>query len=172
MVKTYRVLICFITNKRKFIMKISEKLKEMGIMLPSKKPGGVYKPVVQVGRELYVSGQGCAVGGKPAFQGKVGAECTLEDGKTAARICAINALGALADYLGDIDKVDCIVKTLAFVNSTPDFSQQHLVANGCSEFLRDLFGEEKGVGARSAIGVAQLPGNIPVEIEFVFEAKV
>lgn len=151
---------------------INEKLSQMGIVLPpSQAKGGVYKPVLQIGNFLFVSGQGCTKEGKPLFQGAVGKECSLEEGQAAAKVCAINALVVLKDYLGDLNKVERLVKTLAFVHSAPDFSLQHLVANGASQFLCDLFGEDKGVGARSAIGVTQLPGNIPVEIEFVFEKK-
>ena len=91
--------------------------------------------------------------------------------RTGTGGCAINALGVLQDYLGDLRKVKCLVKTLAFVHSAPDFAMQHIVANGCSDFLKIVFGDDAGVGARSAIGVAQLPNNIPVEIEFVFEAE-
>lgn len=150
-------------------MDINEKLKQMGIVLPEKTvKGGVYQPVLKTGRQLYVSGQGCTKEGTPVYQGRVGAECSLEDAQVAAKLCAINALAALNQYLGDLNGIR-LVKTLAFVSSDPSFSLQHLAANGCSEFLREVFGDEKGVGARSAIGVAQLPGNIPVEIEFLFE---
>lgn len=151
---------------------IYENLRKLGVEVPTDNPkGGIYKPVLQAGTMLYVSGQGCTKSGKPLFQGKLGAECSIEEGQEAAKACAINALGVLQDYLGDLNKIDRIVKTLAFVSSDPSFSQQHIVANGCSEFIRQILGEDKGVGARSAIGVAQLPGNIPVEIEFVFEIK-
>lgn len=153
-------------------MNVNETLKKLDVELPNPPPkGGVYKPVKQVGKLLFVSGQGCTKDGKPLFQGKVGKECTLEMGQAAAKVCALNALSVLKDYLGDLDKVKCLVKTLAFVSSDPTFSQQHLVANGCSMFLSEVFGADNGVGSRSAIGVAQLPGNIPVEIEFVFEEK-
>ena len=146
--------------------------KKAGVEVPGDNPkGGIYKPVMRVGNMLYVSGQGCTVSGKPVYQGAVGRECTLEEGQDAAKLCAINALGVLQDYLGDLRKVKCLVKTLAFVHSAPDFALQHLVANGCSDFLKTVFGDDAGVGARSAIGVAQLPNNIPVEIEFVFEAE-
>lgn len=153
-------------------MDIYQKLHALGIDIsgtPAK--GGVYKPVNQIGNLLFVSGQGCTIKGKPMFQGKVGKECSLEDGQHAAKQCAINALICLQDHLGDLNKVKCLVKTLAFVASDSSFSQQHLVANGCSEFLAQVFGDDHGVGARSAIGVAQLPGNIPVEIEFIFEKE-
>ena len=153
-------------------MDIIEVLKKMNVELPAPPPkGGVYKPVKQVGKLLFVSGQGCTRDGKPLYQGKVGKECSLEEGQAAARVCALNALSVLKEYLGDLNKIKCLVKTLAFVSSDPSFSQQHLVANGCSMFLSELLGADAGVGSRSAVGVAQLPGNIPVEIEFVFEER-
>ena len=154
------------------MQEIYENLKKAGVEVPGDNPkGGIYKPVMRVGNMLYVSGQGCTVSGKPVYQGAVGRECTLEEGQDAAKLCAINSLGVLQDYLGDLRKVKCLVKTLAFVHSAPDFALQHLVANGCSDFLKTVFRDDAGVGARSAIGVAQLPNNIPVEIEFVFEAE-
>jgi len=151
-------------------MDVYEQLEKLKVVLPQPSlKGGVYKPVKQVGNLLYISGQGCTQQGKPIMEGKVGKECTLEMGQLAARQCALNALGLLQDYLGDLNKVKGLVKTLAFVSSDPSFSQQHVVANGCSQFLCEVLGEEVGVGSRSAIGVSQLPGNIPVEIEFIFE---
>lgn len=154
------------------MQEIYENLRNAGIEIPTDNPkGGIYKPVIRIGNMLYVSGQGCTINGNPVYQGAIGKECTLEQGQDAARYCAINALGVLQDYLGDLRKVKRLVKTLAFVHSSPDFALQHLVANGCSEFMKAIFGEDAGVGARSAIGVAQLPNNIPVEIEFVFEAE-
>ena len=154
--------------KRRFVM-VEEFLRKMNIEIPAKVVrGGVYKPVMQSGNQLYVSGQGCTRDGKPVYQGTVGKDVTLEEAQDAARICAINALAALKEHLGTLDGIR-LVKTLAFVASDSSFSDQHLAANGCSEFLKSLYGDDLGVGARSAIGVAKLPGNIPVEIEFVFE---
>ena len=154
------------------MQEIYENLKKAGVEVPGDNPkGGIYKPVLRIGNMLYVSGQGCTESGIPIYQGAVGRECTLGQGQEAARLCAINALGVLQDHLGDLRKIKRLVKTLAFVHSAPDFVLQHLVANGCSEFLKTILGEDAGVGARSAIGVAQLPNGIPVEIEFVFEAE-
>lgn len=153
-------------------MDINEVLKNLNVELPVPPAnGGIYKPVKQVGKLLFVSGQGCTRDGKPLYQGKVGKECSLEDGQMAAKVCALNALSVLNEYLGDLNKIKCLVKTLVFVSSDSSFSKQHLVANGCSKFLSEIFGDDAGVGSRSAVGVAQLPGNIPVEIEFVFEEK-
>jgi len=146
------------------------KLKELGIELPPPPPlGGLYKPVKKVGNLLYVSGQGPTLHGIPQVSGKVGAERTLEDGQRAARLCVLNALSVLHQYLGDLNKIKSIVKLLVFVQSAPGFNRQPEVANGASQLLVDIFGEERGLGARSAIGANELPGDISVEIEFIFE---
>lgn len=148
---------------------VYEKLKELGYALPSLPPtGGVYKPVKQLGNMLYVSGQGAITGGVPAITGKVGESCTIEQGQEAARLCALNALSTLHAYLGDLNRIRSVVKTLGFVASAPGFNQQPKVMDGCSMLLRDVFGED-GVGARSAIGANELPGNIACEVEFLFE---
>lgn len=150
-------------------MNATEKLEKMGIELPPAPPkGGIYKPVRKVGNMLYVSGQGATRNGVPIMEGKVGAECTLEQGQEAARVCTLNALAALKDFLGDLNEIKSVVKTLGFVASAPNFNSQPQVINGSSQLLKDIWGED-GVGARSAIGVNELPGNIPVEIEFIFE---
>lgn len=147
-----------------------EKLKEMGYELPPLPPkGGVYKPVVQVDRLLYVSGQGATIAGVPQITGYVGNDVSVEEGRQAARICALNALSNLNAFTGDLNKVKRLVKTLGFVQSAPGFHDQPVVINGASELLRDLFGEENGVGARSAVSCNELPGNTSVEIEFIFE---
>jgi len=150
-------------------MDIYARLKELGYEIPPLPPkGGIYKPVCQVGNLLYVSGQGATVKGVPEITGKVGRERTIEEGQKAAALCALNALATLEDYLGDLNKLKRLVKTLGFVASAADFNDQPVVMNGCSGFFRDLMGED-GVGARSAIGVNELPGNITVEVEFIFE---
>jgi len=151
-------------------MDVYEKLKEMDLNLPSPVyPKAILKPVKQVGNMLYVSGQTSSENGAPAVSGKVGAERTIEEGQKAARICAINALSHLENYLGDLNKIKSLVKTLGFVASAPGFNEQPKVINGASALFRDLLGEEAGVGVRSAIGVNELPGNVTVEIEFIFE---
>ncbi|HOV26032.1 MAG TPA: RidA family protein [Pseudobacteroides sp.] len=150
-------------------MDVYERIKELGYEIPELPPkGGIYKPVKQVGNMLYVSGQGATKKGIPVITGKVGAERTIEEGQDAARICALNALSTLHDYLGDLNKIKSLVKTLGFVASDDNFNQQPKVIDGASKLLADIFGED-GIGARSAIGVNELPGNITVEIEFIFE---
>ena len=128
-------------------MDIYSKLKELNITLPDLPPkGGIYKPVRQVGNLLYVSGQGATVKGVPEIVGKVGAERTLEEGQQAARLCALNALATLEDYLGDLNKIKSVVKTLAFVASAPGFNSQPQVVDGASGLYREIWGED-GVGA-------------------------
>lgn len=126
-------------------------------------------PVKQVGNLLYVSGQGATVRGVPVVTGKVGADRTLEEGQQAARICVMNGLSTLQNYLGDLNRIKSLVKTLGFVASAADFNMQPKVIDGASLLLVDLLGPENGIGARSAIGTNELPGNITVEIEFIFE---
>lgn len=148
---------------------VYETLKDLGLSLPNPPPrGGIYKPVKQIGNLLYVSGQGATRDGVPAIVGHVGAECTVEQGQEAARLCALNALSVLHAHLGDLNRIKSLVKLLGFVASAPGFSQQPLVMNGASQLFKDLYGED-GVGARSAIGVNELPGGIAVEVEFIFE---
>jgi enamine deaminase RidA (YjgF/YER057c/UK114 family) len=150
-------------------MGVYEKLKTLGLELPAPSPrGGLYAPVRQAGTMLYVSGQGPTEGGKPLFTGKLGREISIEQGQAAARRCVLNGLAALHEYLGDLDKIAGVVKVLGFVASAPGFNSQPMVINGGSQLLIDLFGE-KGWHARSAIGTNELPGDIPVEIEFIFE---
>jgi enamine deaminase RidA (YjgF/YER057c/UK114 family) len=124
--------------------------------------------VRQLGNCLYVSGQGPIKEGVPVVVGKAGAERTIEEAQEAARLCVLNGLSVLHDYLGDLNKIKGLVKTLGFVQSAPGFTQQPKVIDGASAMLRDIWGED-GVGARSAIGVNELPSGITVEIEFIFE---
>jgi enamine deaminase RidA (YjgF/YER057c/UK114 family) len=150
-------------------MDVYETLTKLDLALPEIPPlGGIYKPVKQLGNILFVSGQGATVRGVPAIVGKLGAEKSIEEGRDAARMCTLNCLSVLHAFLGDLNKIKSVVKVLGFVASAPDFNQQPKVIDGASQLLFDLFGEN-GKGARSAIGVNELPGNIAVEIEFMFE---
>ena len=152
-------------------MDVYENLKQLGITLPEPPPkGGLYTPCVISGNMAYISGCGCAIGDeKPA--GKLGAEYDLEAGQRFARNCALNILAVLQRDVGDLNRVAKAVKMLAFVASADDFYMQPQVANGASQLLCDVFGAENGIPARSAIGVNVLPGNLPVEVECVFELK-
>jgi len=150
-------------------VKIEKKLEEMGIVLPEPKQGAaLLLPVKQLGNALYVSGQLPFKDGELMFTGKVSGDKTIEEGQEAARLCAINAIGALKNYLGDLDKVKNIVKLLIFVNSSEGFIDQPLVGNGASQVFIDVFGEA-GKHARSAVGIYQLPRDATVEIEVIAE---
>jgi enamine deaminase RidA (YjgF/YER057c/UK114 family) len=152
-------------------MNIYENLKKLGLELPEPPPrGGLYTPVRQVGSMLYVSGQGPTEKGLPLYTGKLGQGITIEQGQAAACRCTLNALSVLHAYLGDLNRIAGVVKVLGFVASAPGFNSQPMVINGGSQLLIDLFGDS-GWHARSAIGTNELPGDIPVEIEFIFELK-
>ena len=149
-------------------MDVYAKLKELNLTLPElPSRGGIYKRVRQAGNCLYLSGQVPNVNGV-FITGRVGDDRTVEEGQEAARICVLNALSILHDYLGDLNRVKGLIKTLAFVRSADGFTQQPQVANGASGLLQEIWGED-GLGARSAIGVSELPAGVCVEIEFIFE---
>ena len=147
----------------------AERLKELGIDLPDiASPLGSYKPASVTGSLLFVSGQLPLSGGKPLFEGKVGADVSSEDAALAARQSAINALAVLKKELGTLDNVKKIVKVTGYVASAPGFTGQAGVINGASDLFFDVFGEE-GRHARAAVGVSELPLNSPVEVEIVAE---
>jgi enamine deaminase RidA (YjgF/YER057c/UK114 family) len=142
----------------------------LGLTLPPAPPrGGVYKPVVIVGNVAYVSGHGPYRGPDDYICGRVGADMSLEEGKAAARQVGLAMLATLKKELGSLDRVKRVVKLLGMVNSTPDFGEHPKVINVCSELFGQVWGEENGIGARSAVGMGSLPGNIAVEIEGIFE---
>ena len=152
-------------------MDVYERLEQLSVKLPNPPArGGVYTPVKQVGKLLYVSGQGPNIDGKPAYTGKAGAQRTLEEAQKAAWICAINMLSVVNEYIGDLNKVKGVVRLLGFVESAPGFTSQPAVINAASQLFVDLFGDE-GWHARSAIGVNELPSDITVEIEGIFELR-
>lgn len=147
------------------------RLKELNLTLPpAPKAMAKYKPALLVGTMLYVSGHGPAkITDKTPLQGKVGSELTLDQGKECARAVGLNILSTVRATLGSLDKVKRLVKTLGMVNCTSDFKDQPQVINGFSELMAEVFGEDAGVSARSAVGMGSLPNNIPVEIECQFE---
>jgi len=148
-----------------------ENLTKLGYSLPELPSlGGLYVRMKRIGSMVYVSGQGPAVNGVPPRKGKVGADMTVEEGQEAARMCVLNALAVLHDGLGSLERVKNVVKLLGFVASAPGFTSQPMVINGASQLLIDVFGEA-GKHARSAVGTNELPGDIPVEIEFIFEVE-
>ena len=148
----------------------TSRLAELGVTLPEvAKPLAAYVPAVRTGDLVYTSGQLPLEGGKPSHSGKVGAEVTPEEAKAAARTCALNALAAVHALVG-IDSIVRIVKVVGFVASETGFSGQPGVVNGASEFLGEVFGEA-GAHARSAVGVAELPLGVPVEVELIVEVN-
>jgi enamine deaminase RidA (YjgF/YER057c/UK114 family) len=136
---------------------------------PAAKPMGVYKPVVIVDNIAYVSGHGPLKPDGTLHTGRVGDDVDQAAGYAAARQTGLAILATLRSHLGSLDRVQRVVKLLGMVNCTPEFHQHPAVINGCSELLAAVFGPERGIGARSAVGMGSLPGNITVEIEGIFE---
>jgi enamine deaminase RidA (YjgF/YER057c/UK114 family) len=148
---------------------VEARLAELGVTLPEvAAPLAAYQPAVRSGAFVYTSGQLPLVEGALRMTGKVGAEVTPEEAKDLARTCALNALAAVKSVAGDLDLVARVVKVTGFVASAPDFTGQPAVINGASELLGEVFGD-KGVHARSAVGVAVLPLDAPVEVEIQVE---
>lgn len=146
------------------------RLAALNVTLPDAPPlGGVYKPVVIVGNLAYVSGHGPLLPGGTMITGVVGRDLDLAAGYNAARQVGLTILATLRAQLGSLDRVARVVKTLGMVNSAPDFYEHPKVINGYSELFAQVFGEEAGIGARSAVGMGPLPGNIAVEIEVILE---
>ncbi len=147
------------------------RIKELKLELPPvAKPAGVYKPVVVAGKYLYVSGQGPLKSDGTLIKGRVGEDLDLDAGKLAARQVGLAMLATIKAHFGDLNRIKRIVKTLGMVNSTPEFGGQPAVINGFSELMSEVFGEENGIGARSAVG-AMLPGNMAIEVEAIFEIE-
>ena len=147
---------------------IEEKIEQMGITIPeAAKPLAAYIPALKVGNLIMTSGQVPIAAGLIKYQGK---ELTEEDGKEAAKLCAINCLSAVKSLTGSLDKIKRIIKLTVFVNSAEGFTAQPKVANGASEFIVEIFGEA-GKHVRSAVGVSELPLNSAVEIEMIVEVS-
>ncbi|MDQ1296597.1 MAG: hypothetical protein QG611_575 [Bacteroidota bacterium] len=152
-------------------MKIDPDLRiiELNLILPpAPKPAGVYKPVLVVDKFLYVSGQGPIKSDGNIMTGKLGSDLDTEEGKLAARQAGLTMLSTIKTHFGELKRIKRIVKVLGMVNSAPDFYQHPSVINGFSELMAAVFGEENGIGVRSAVGMI-LPSNIPVEVEAIFE---
>jgi enamine deaminase RidA (YjgF/YER057c/UK114 family) len=151
-------------------LNVYDKLKELGIELPTAgAPAAAYVMSAQSGNTVYLSGHIAKKDGK-VWAGKLGATLTTEEGKLAARSIAIDLLATLHAHVGDLNRVTRIVKLMSLVNSTLEFTEQHLVTNGASELIADVFGE-RGKHARSAFGVAQIPLGACVEIELIAEVE-
>jgi len=152
-------------------MKNSETIKKLGLVFPpAPKPLGVYLPTLVVDRFLYVSGHGPLKNDGSLIKGKVGSDLDREEGKTAARKVGLTMLSTIINNYGNIDNIKRVVKVLGMVNATPEFKDHPYVINGFSELMVEVFGEEMGIGVRSAVGMS-LPQNIAVEIEAHFELK-
>lgn len=151
-------------------MNPEQRLKDLHLELPpAPKPIGVYKPLVTMDKLAYASGHGPLRSDGTLITGRVGADMDLAAGKAAARQVGLAILATLRASLGSLDRVKRVIKVLGMVNCTPDFPDHPKVINGCSELFAEIFGADLGVGARSAVGMNSLPGNIAVEIEAIFE---
>ena len=151
-------------------MSAESRLKELQLVLPpAPKPVAVYRPMVVLGNVAYVSGHGPVCTDGSLIKGVVGRDVDLAGGHAAARQVGLAILATLRENLGSLDRVKRVVKILGMVNTAQDFYDHPKVINGCSELFADIWGKEHGIGARSAVGMGPLPGNIAVEIEAIFE---
>lgn len=153
-------------------MQTEQKIKELGLELPK-----VSAPIANfvnsrlAGGFLYLSGQGPKDAAGVLHQGKLGQDLTVEQGYEHAKYVGLNLLAVAKEALGDLDRIEAVVKLLGMVNATPDFTDHPKVVNGCSDLMVEVFGKERGSHARSAVGMSSLPGNISVEIEVIFKVK-
>ncbi|MGZ8940352.1 MAG: RidA family protein, partial [Limisphaerales bacterium] len=148
-------------------MNAEERIRELKLELPpAPRPVAVYQPLVMVDRMAYVSGHGPLKPDKSLISGRLGADLSIEQGKAAARQVGLAIIATLKDQ-GVLNRVRRVVKVLGMVNATPEFREHPAVINGCSELFADVWGPQNGIGARSAVGMGSLPGNIAVEIEAI-----
>lgn len=151
-------------------MTADERFSKLGLTLPPPpKPLGVYKPFLIVDKFVYVSGHGTVKEDGGLIIGKVGVELTIDEGKAAAQQVGLAILATLKKNLGSLNRIKRVIKVLGMVNAVPEFERHPYVINGCSELFAKIWGEDNGVGVRSAVGMGSLPDNIPVEIEAMFE---
>lgn len=147
-----------------------ENFAALGLNLPpAPKPLGVYKPYLIDGNHLYVSGHGTVQEDGTLLIGRIGVDMNMDEGKLAARQVGLAILATIKANLGSLNKVKRVIKVLGMVNCTADFEKHPFIINGCSELFAKVWGEENGIGVRSAVGMGSLPDNIPVEIEALFE---
>lgn len=152
-------------------MKILAHCRELGIEIPaSRAPSGTFAPLVRVGSLVFTSGQTAKVDGVVRYKGKLGRDVSVEEGQEAAKICVRNCLALLNDHAGGLDQIERIVRLTGYVNSAEDFTKQGMVIEAASKLLYQIFGE-KGLHARTSIGVAALPGDSACEIELVAQVK-
>jgi enamine deaminase RidA (YjgF/YER057c/UK114 family) len=147
-----------------------QRFAQLGLNLPpAPTPLGVYKPCLVVGNFLYVSGHGTVKDDKSLIIGRIGKDMDQEQGKLAAQQVGLAILSTIKTQIGSLDKVKRVIKVLGMVNCVPEFEKHPYIINGCSELFAKVWGEENGIGVRSAVGFGSLPDNIPVEIEAMFE---
>jgi len=143
---------------------------KLGLSLPpAPAPVGVYKPFLIDGKYLYISGHGPVLNDRSLIRGRIGRDMDMDQGKLAARQVGLAILSTIRTHVGDLDSIKRVIKILGMVNCTPEFEKHPYIINGCSELFAAIWGEENGIGVRSAVGFGSLPDNIPVEIEAVFE---
>jgi enamine deaminase RidA (YjgF/YER057c/UK114 family) len=151
-------------------MSADERFNQLNLTLPpAPKPAGVYVPILIEGKHAYVSGHGTIKDDGTMIIGKVGVDLNADEAKLAARQVGLAILATLKSNLGSLDRIQRVIKVLGMVNATPDFGRHPFVINGCSELFAQVWGNENGIGVRSAIGMGSLPDNIPVEIEALFK---
>jgi enamine deaminase RidA (YjgF/YER057c/UK114 family) len=153
-------------------MNADERFLSLGLTLPpAPAPVGVYKPCLVDGKYLYLSGHGPVRDDKSLIIGRIGRDMDAEQGKLAARQVGLTMLSTIRTHLGTFQMIKRVIKVLGMVNCTPDFERHPFIINGCSELFAAVWGEEHGIGVRSAVGFGSLPDNIPVEIEAIFELQ-
>jgi enamine deaminase RidA (YjgF/YER057c/UK114 family) len=147
-----------------------QRFAELGLTLPpAPTPLGVYKPCLVDAKYLYVSGHGTVKDDRSLIRGRIGEDMDMDEGKLAARQVGLAILATIKANIGSLDKIKRVIKVLGMVNCIPSFEKHPYVINGCSELFAKVWGEENGIGVRSAVGMGSLPDNIPVEIEALFE---
>jgi len=151
---------------------VEQKLTDLGLSLPTLPTSkGIYKRCLVTGNHLYVSGHISVNNDGSMIKGKLGKDLNDEEGKNAARQCGLAILTSIKDHFGTLDRVKRVIKILGMVNATPEYEKHPIVINGCSELFAQIWGEENGIGVRSAVGMGSLPNNVAVEIEAIFEIK-
>jgi len=153
-------------------MSPEERFKKLDLILPpAPKPIGVYKTILILDPLIYVSGHGPVKASGELWKGRIGKEIDMEEGKLSARQVGLTILSTLRNHFGTLDPIEKVIKILGMVNCVPEFERHPYILNGCSELFSEIWGSDKGVGVRSAVGMGSLPDNIPVEIEAIFELR-
>ena len=151
---------------------VEQKLADLGLSLPTLPTSkGIYKRCLVTGNHLYVSGHISVNTDGSMIKGKLGKDLSDDEGKNAARQCGLAILTSIKDHFGSLDRVKRVIKVLGMVNATPEYEKHPIVINGCSELFAQIWGEDNGIGVRSAVGMGSLPNNVAVDIEAIFEIK-